>query len=100
DWRQAADHAHLRQLIAQIIPGWEKIGAIDTTKEEFHLAERLLHRPIFKTPSGKAQFKAHAIPTLAAMEENQVRVMTVRSEGEFKISAGQGRAERAPMKAC
>jgi hypothetical protein len=54
DWRLAADHSHLRQLIAQIVPGWEKIGAIDTTKEEFHLQERLLHRPAFKTPSGKA----------------------------------------------
>ena len=43
DWRLAADHGHLRQLIAQMVPGWEKIGAIDTTKEEFHLEERLLH---------------------------------------------------------
>jgi len=83
DWRFAADHAHLRQLIAQIVPGWEKIGAIDTTKEEFHLQERLLHRPAFKTPSGKAQFKAHAIPKLPELEKDQVRVMTVRSEGQF-----------------
>jgi anaerobic selenocysteine-containing dehydrogenase len=83
DWRQAADHAHLRQLIAQIIPGWEKIGAIDTTKEEFHLEERLLHRPKFKTSSGKAIFKAHAIPKLAELEKDQVRLMTVRSEGQF-----------------
>jgi molybdopterin-dependent oxidoreductase alpha subunit len=83
DWRLAADHAHLRQLIAQIVPGWEKIGAIDTTKEEFHLEERLLHRPAFKTASGKAQFKAHSIPKLAELEKNQVRVMTVRSEGQF-----------------
>ena len=58
DWRLAADHSHLRQLIAQIVPGWEKIGAIDTTKEEFHLEDRLLHRPAFKTASGKAIFKA------------------------------------------
>jgi len=83
DWRLAADHAHLRQLIAQIVPGWEKIGAIDTTKEEFHLEERLLHRPVFKTASGKALFKAHAIPKLAELEKDQVRVMTVRSEGQF-----------------
>jgi anaerobic selenocysteine-containing dehydrogenase len=83
DWRLAADHAHLRQLIAQIVPGWEKIGAIDTTKEEFHLEERLLHRPKFKTSSGKAIFKAHAIPKLAELEKDQVRLMTVRSEGQF-----------------
>src|SRR6266550_440945 len=83
DWRLAADHAHLRQLIAQIVPGWEKIGAIDTTKEEFHLEERLLHRPAFKTASGKAAFKAHPIPKLAELDEDQVRVMTVRSEGQF-----------------
>ncbi|HEV8290955.1 MAG TPA: molybdopterin dinucleotide binding domain-containing protein, partial [Tepidisphaeraceae bacterium] len=83
DWRLAADHGHLRQLIAQIVPGWEKIGVIDTTKEEFHLEERLLHRPAFKTASGKALFKAHAIPKLAELEKDQVRLMTVRSEGQF-----------------
>jgi anaerobic selenocysteine-containing dehydrogenase len=83
DWRLAADHSHLRQLIAQIVPGWEKIGAIDTTKEEFHLEERLLHRPAFKTASGKAIFKAHPLPKLAELEKDQVRVMTVRSEGQF-----------------
>ena len=52
-------------------------------QEEFHLQERLIHRPTFKTPSKKAIFKAHAIPKLAELEKDQVRVMTVRSEGQF-----------------
>jgi anaerobic selenocysteine-containing dehydrogenase len=83
DWRLAGDHSHLRQLIAQIFPGWEKIGEIDKTREEFHLPDRILHKPAFKTASGKALFKAHAIPAQRELEANELRLMTVRSEGQF-----------------
>jgi molybdopterin-dependent oxidoreductase alpha subunit len=83
DWRLAGDHSHLRQLIAQIFPGWEKIAEIDKTREEFHLADRILHKPAFKTASGKALFKAHAIPARRELEANELRLMTVRSEGQF-----------------
>jgi anaerobic selenocysteine-containing dehydrogenase len=36
----------------------------------------------FATPSGKAQFAVHSIPSLACSEQ-QLRLMTVRSEGQF-----------------
>ena len=48
-----------------------------------HALEWLGIRPVFKTASGKALFKAYAIPKLAELEKDQVRLMTVRSEGQF-----------------
>jgi molybdopterin-dependent oxidoreductase alpha subunit len=82
DWQALRRHCHLRQMIGQIIPGYEKIAAIDQTHEEFQIAGRTFHTPRFATPSGKAQFAVHPIPSLAGSEQ-QLRLMTVRSEGQF-----------------
>jgi anaerobic selenocysteine-containing dehydrogenase len=69
-------------MIAQIIPGYEAIGAIDTTRQEFQIDGRTLHEPRFKTPTGKARFRAVPIPVLH-QEGGQLRLMTIRSEGQF-----------------
>ena len=82
DWKELRRHCHLRQMIGQIIPGYEKITNIDRTREEFQLDGRTFHTPRFNTPSGKAQFAVHAIPSLAGSGQ-QLRLMTVRSEGQF-----------------
>jgi molybdopterin-dependent oxidoreductase alpha subunit len=82
DWKALRQHCHLRQMIGQIIPGYEKIADIDRTHEEFQVGGRTFHVPRFATPSGKAQFKVHAIPPLAG-SDSQLRMMTVRSEGQF-----------------
>jgi molybdopterin-dependent oxidoreductase alpha subunit len=82
DWKALTSHCHLRQMIGQIIPGYEKIADLDRTREEFHVAGRTFHTPRFATPSGKARFAVHAIPPLAGAEQ-QLRLMTVRSEGQF-----------------
>jgi len=82
DWKALRQHCHLRQMIGQIIPGYEKIAAIDQTHEEFHVGDRTFHSPRFPTPSGKATFAVHPIPPLAGSGQ-QFRLMTVRSEGQF-----------------
>jgi anaerobic selenocysteine-containing dehydrogenase len=69
-------------MIGQIIPGYEKIAAIDQTHEEFQIAGRTFHAPRFATPSGRATFAVHPLPPLAGSEQ-QLRLMTVRSEGQF-----------------
>ena len=83
DWNVAEDHSHVRGLIARLVPGFEKIGMMDQTKEEFHLPGRVFHEPRFNTPTGRARFCAHPIPALAAGDQRQVRLMTIRSEGQF-----------------
>ena len=81
-WKALTGHCHLRQMIGQIIPGYEKIAALDQTRQEFQVGGRTFHTPCFATPSGKAQFAVHAIPPLAGSGQ-QLRLMTVRSEGQF-----------------
>ena len=82
NWKSLNNHCHIRQMIAQVIPGYEAIGAIDATKQEFQIAGRTFHEPRFKTPTGKARFRAVAIPPLRG-DDQQLRLMTIRSEGQF-----------------
>src|SRR5207247_9930686 len=62
NWKTFANHCNIRQMIAQIIPGYAAIGAIDASKQEFQIEGRTFHEPRFKTPTGKARFRPVAIP--------------------------------------
>ncbi len=81
DWESLRDHCKVRQLIADVVPGYEKLGNIDRTREEFHIPGRIVHAPRFATPSGKAHFTTHSLPP--PRREGELRLMTVRSEGQF-----------------
>lgn len=83
DWKQLASHDAIRQLIAELIPGFEPIAEISKTKQEFHIAGRHLDVRQFPTPSGKARFHPVAIPTRPDLGPHQFRMMTIRSEGQF-----------------
>lgn len=71
DWRKLKDTRYVRQLIAKIIPGYEKIGTIDDTKEEFTISGRIFTEPKFPTDSGKAIMFATPLPklTLPSVQE-------------------------------
>jgi molybdopterin-dependent oxidoreductase alpha subunit len=64
DWRKLSDPRYVRELIATTIPGYEKIGSIDETNEEFTISGRILTTPKFKTPSGKAKMYTTPLPNL------------------------------------
>jgi molybdopterin-dependent oxidoreductase alpha subunit len=82
DWTALGRLCHLREMIARIVPGFDKLAGIDRTKEEFQIQGRTFHTPVFATPSGKAKFAALEV-TPPRGGENQLRLMTVRSEGQF-----------------
>jgi len=82
DWEKLENHAEIRNLIARIVPGFEKLAEMNATKQEFHIPGRLLHTPKFNTPTGKARMKAHGLPALNG-KLGELRLMTVRSEGQF-----------------
>ena len=82
DWRTMESTHHIRDCIAQIVPGYEQIATIDQTKREFQIAGRTLHDPRFPTADGRARLKLHQLPELAG-SNGQLRLMTVRSEGQF-----------------
>ncbi len=73
------DHKQIRQAIARVIPGYEKIGEIDLTRQEFQIGGRTFHEPKFATDNGRAKFHVVEIPVNNA----ELRLMTVRSEGQF-----------------
>ncbi len=64
EWRRLRDTKYVRQLIAEMVPGFEKMATIDDTKEEFTIAGRIITEPKFPTPSGKAKMFTTPLPTL------------------------------------
>ena len=82
DWQLMRSTSRIRDAIAKIVPGFEKIGDIDKTKKEFQIDGRTFHSASFPTPSGRARLHVHDLPELTG-NEGQLRLMTVRSEGQF-----------------
>jgi molybdopterin-dependent oxidoreductase alpha subunit len=83
DWNSMEQHGRIREAIGAIIPGYEAIAAIDKTKEEFQIGGRTFHTPTFNTPSGRARFHASPLPPLRGDGASVLRLMTIRSEGQF-----------------
>lgn len=82
DWDHFHSHASIRELIAELVPGYEGMKDIDRTREEFHVTGRALRDRRFPTASGKAKF--HVLPLPEPTTTNgHLRLMTVRSEGQF-----------------
>jgi anaerobic selenocysteine-containing dehydrogenase len=75
--------ANIRAAIARIVPGFEKLADIDRTRKEFHISGRLFHEPHFATPDGRARLHTHTLPELFATGDSELRLMTLRSEGQF-----------------
>lgn len=82
-WRELGSHESIRQLIAKFVPSLAPIATIGSTKEEFQIAGRTKHTPEFSTPSGLSRFKGHDLPIRTRLKENELRLMTIRSEGQF-----------------
>ena len=82
DWSRLRSHAALRQAIARTVPGYDAIGVIDETREEFQVGGRTLREPAFATPDGKAHFRVTALPDFE-VAAGEFRLMTLRSEGQF-----------------
>ncbi len=89
-WRKLQDPYYVRQLIATTIPGYEKIAAIDETKEEFIISGRIVTTPHFKTPSGKAQMFATPLPILTLPEAEEFGID--RSTNSLVLALMTGRS--------
>jgi molybdopterin-dependent oxidoreductase alpha subunit len=82
DWQELEQHSSVRTLIAQVVPGLQALSLVDKDKREFTIPGRVLQTPRFATPTGKAQFAPMSLPDLA-LSEDELRLMTIRSEGQF-----------------
>ena len=83
DWQAMKQASTLRDWIGSVVPGYEKIKDIDKTKEEFQIEGRTFHVPKFATDDGKAALHTHHLPDLLGTGDHELRMMTVRSEGQF-----------------
>jgi molybdopterin-dependent oxidoreductase alpha subunit len=81
DWTAFRNHQRVRELIARVVPEYQKVGEIESTRVEFHIPGRLLREPQFPTPSGRARF--HPVPPPSFPGGAGFRLMTIRSEGQF-----------------
>ena len=82
DWSKMESHAAVRELMADLIPGYEELKTIDATKKEFHVPGRAVDNYKFPTASGKAKFHPIELPA-STLSAGQLRLMTMRSEGQF-----------------
>ncbi len=82
DWSLMEKTNTIREWIAKVVPGFAAIEGIDKTKKEFQIEGRTFHQVGFKTSNKKANLFAHILPPLYG-NENELRMMTVRSEGQF-----------------
>ena len=83
DWSVMRSTAEIRHAIANIVPGFEAMSDIDATKQEFQIGGRTFHEPRFATPDGRARIHTHTLPALQGASGGEIRVMTLRSEGQF-----------------
>jgi molybdopterin-dependent oxidoreductase alpha subunit len=83
DWTEMEKTNTIRHWIAKVVPGYESIDSIAETKQEFQVGDRTFHEPQFKTKSGKAIMHIHKLPEVEPLADNELRMMTVRSEGQF-----------------
>lgn len=84
DFQAFKQHRLVRECIAHIVPGMAELADIDVAKREFHIANRLLHTPSFKTKTGRAHFRVTNIPADPRAGSSHTFVLsTVRSEGQF-----------------
>jgi len=84
DFKVFREHRNIRQAIARVIPGFEKLQQIDEDKEEFHIDGRTLTEPVFPTADGKASFRV--IDYEEQAQGYPYTLTTVRSEGQFNTT--------------
>ena len=76
------NHDEIRVVMARTVPGYSKVEAIGKTAVEFHVEGRVRHEPAFPLAGGRAHFQTIDTPD-DALEPDELRLMTMRSEGQF-----------------
>jgi molybdopterin-dependent oxidoreductase alpha subunit len=82
DWATMHSHQAIRELIADLIPGYEELKSIDGERKEFHVPGRAVRNYQFPTPTGRARFHVAPLPG-RRLQPGQLQLMTLRSEGQF-----------------
>ena len=81
DFEAFGRHSSVRKAIADVLPELADLADIDVAKREFHIRGRLIHKPRFKTASGRAKFPLNSLPE--PKTARPFTLATLRSEGQF-----------------
>ncbi|MBE9210819.1 FdhF/YdeP family oxidoreductase [Nostoc sp. LEGE 06077] len=90
NWRKLQNPVYVRELIAKTIPGYQKIGTIDQTKQEFIIEGRILDEPKFPTSDGKAQMFVTPLPQLSIPPKSEFGIR--ESQPGILLILGTGRS--------
>jgi molybdopterin-dependent oxidoreductase alpha subunit len=76
EWEKYQDYDTIRSLMARCVKGFD-------ADHEHQIEGRTFHTPTFNTPNGHVQAHAVSITVPRSIQDNQLRLMTIRSEGQF-----------------
>src|SRR6185369_9030491 len=82
DFAAMRDHETVRKAIAAVVPGFEPLAEIGTSKREFQITGRTFHQTVFATASKRAEARVTPLPAFRP-GPGEFRLMTLRSEGQF-----------------
>lgn len=82
DWEHLESHQALRELMADLIPGYGGLTQMNQDKSEFYVTGRTMREYKFPTESGKAKFFPLELPRFEP-SSSALTLMTLRSEGQF-----------------
>ncbi len=86
DWKTLkADYAEIRDLIADVIPGFERYNARIAGGASFYLPNPVRDSRTFSTPNGKAVFTVHPLPE-QKLGKDEFVMMTIRSHDQFNTT--------------
>ena len=83
NWLEMRQTRNIRDIIGRVVPGFEAMTSIDDSREEFQIGGRTFHTSSFNTADGRATLHTHSLVFDRALEKNELRLMTIRSEGQF-----------------
>jgi molybdopterin-dependent oxidoreductase alpha subunit len=83
NFKELKQHNAIRDLIGNTVKGMDQLKKIGTTKEEFTIPHRLLHAPVFNTPSKKASFVVNPLQQQRNTSDYPYLLSSIRSEGQF-----------------
>ncbi len=82
DFSILRDHEQIRNVMAQVVPGYEQVKDIGKSRKEFHASGRVRHERRFPTSDGRARFQVITTPR-DELGPRELRLTTLRSEGQF-----------------
>jgi molybdopterin-dependent oxidoreductase alpha subunit len=76
EWERYRNHNTIRTLLASCLHGFDE-------NRESHIKGRTFHNPEFATDNGKAKAHKIVLHERKQLRDNELRLMTIRSEGQF-----------------